>query len=72
MDERRTSFEHDGHRFEIIQRREAGAEQPRIAWTVTMDGAPALEFEGAFPYRDADLRTRILEWYGIQHPQPDA
>jgi hypothetical protein len=31
-----------------------------------MDGAPALEFEGPYPYRDADVRARVLEWYGIQ------
>jgi len=66
MDEHRMSFEHDGHRFEVVERRRERAAEPRLAWSVTMDGAPALEFEGPYPYRDADVKTRVLEWYGIQ------
>ena len=67
MTEHRMSFEHDGHRFEVIERQrgEATAE-PRMKWSVTMDGAPALEFEGPYPYRDADVKARVVEWYGIQ------
>ena len=46
MDVQRMSFEHDGHRFEITERQWAGStSEPRIAWSVTMDGAPALDFE---------------------------
>jgi len=33
---------------------------------VRMDGAPALEFRGPYPYRDEDVRARVLEWYAIQ------
>jgi hypothetical protein len=67
MSEQRMSFEHDGHLFEVVERRPAGVTaEPRVAWSVTMDGVPALEFEGPYPYRDADVRARVLEWYGIQ------
>ena len=67
MTEHRMSFEHDGHHFEVIERRQAGAgTEPRVAWSVAMDGASALEFEGPYPYRDDDVRARVLEWYGIQ------
>ena len=66
MAEHQMSFEHDGHRFEVVERRQGGASEPRVGWTVTMDGAPALEFEGPYPYRDADVKARVLEWYGIQ------
>jgi len=70
MTERRVSFEHDGHRFEAVERqRPAGpAGSPRVAWSVALDGAPALEFEGPYPYRDEDVRRRVLEWYAIQKP----
>jgi hypothetical protein len=71
MDVQRMSFEHDGHRFEITERQWAGStSEPRIAWSVTMDGAPALDFEGPYPYRDADVRARVLEWYAIQRRGP--
>lgn len=70
MSEQRViAFAHDGHRFEAsVQRRSAGAAAggPQVAWVVTMDGAPALEFEGPYPYRDDDVRKRVLEWYAIQ------
>ena len=67
MSEHRVTFEYDGHQFEVSERRRAGVTaEPRVAWSVTMDGAPVLEFEGPYPYRDADVRARVLEWYGIQ------
>ena len=70
MTDRRITFEHDGHRFEAAQseRRsdEPGAVERQVGWVVRMDGAQVLEFHGAYPYRDADVRKRILEWYGIQ------
>jgi hypothetical protein len=68
MGEQRMTFEHDGHHFEIVERLSVSATAPRVAWSVTMDGKPALEFEGPYPYRDADVRARVLEWYGIQRP----
>ena len=68
MTERRVSFEHDGHRFVAVERRAAGTarEEPWFAWSVTLDGGPALQFEGPYPYRDEDVRKRVLEWYAIQ------
>ena len=68
MSDHRISFEHDGHRFEAVeQRRSAGARrEARVAWAVTVDGAPALEFEGPYPYRDDDVQRRVLAWYVIQ------
>ena len=67
MSEQRMTFEHDGHKFEVVERRRAGVTaEPRVAWSVRMDGAPALEFEGPYPYRDGDVRARVLDWYGIQ------
>lgn len=68
MGEQRVTFEHDGHHFEVVERLSGSPSEPRVAWSVTMDGAPALEFEGPYPYRDADVRARVLEWYGIQRP----
>ena len=71
QDTRRFSFEHDGHRFdgtEQVGRTPDGAE-PSVHWVVHMDGAPALEFRGAYPYRDEDVRARVLEWYAIQRPR---
>jgi hypothetical protein len=67
---RRLTFEHDGHRFESTQqasRADEGAE-PSVHWVVLIDGGPALEFRGPHPYRDEDVRKRVLEWYAIQHP----
>ena len=67
--ERHVAFEHDGHRFEAAERRRtsaAAADAARVAWVVTLDGAPALEFEGPYPYRDDDVRKRVVEWYAIQ------
>ena len=67
---RRISFEHDGHRFEGVEatsRTPDGAE-PSVHWVIRMDGAPALEFRGPHPYRDEDVRKRVLEWYAIQQP----
>ena len=67
MDERRVSFEHDGHHFELVEERRAMAgREPQFVWGVTMDGALALEFEGPYPYRDDDVRARVVEWYEIQ------
>ena len=75
---RRIEFEHDGHRFEGIEEvdRMPGAER-ELHWVIHMDGAPALEFRGPHPYRDEDVRARVLEWYAIQRPRasgstPDA
>jgi hypothetical protein len=72
MSDRRITFVHDGHQFEAIQRERRptapGAAEPQIDWTVRMDGEQVLEFHGEYPYRDADVRKRVLEWYGIQKP----
>jgi hypothetical protein len=66
-EQRLIAFAHDGHRFEASVRRRAGAVgEAQVAWVVTMDGAPALEFEGPYPYRDDDVRKRVVEWYEIQ------
>ena len=70
----RISFEHDGHHFdgaESVSATPDGAE-PSFHWTIRMDGAPALEFRGPHPYRDEDVRKRVLEWYAIQQPQRGA
>lgn len=72
MTHHRMQFEHDGHRFEADERESGtapGGAEPRVRWVVRMNGAPALEFEGAFPYRDEDVRKRVLEWYEIQKPR---
>jgi hypothetical protein len=73
MTDRLVTFEHDGHRFEAAERspsaeggRGAGARE--VDWIVWMDGQQVLEFHGEYPYRDADVRKRVLEWYGIQKP----
>ena len=77
MSERTVHFEHDGHRFEAHERRATSAEsgsahtgEERWHWVVAMDGQEQLEFHGAYPYRDEEVRHRILEWYGIQKPRP--
>ncbi len=69
---RTIAFEHDGHRFEAEEQQapaKRAAEEPQVRWCVTMDGAQVLEFHGPFPYRDADVRKRVLEWYEIQKPR---
>ncbi len=70
MTDRRITFEHDGHRFDAVQsEREpaaGGVAERRVEWVVWMDGDRVLEFRGEYPYRDADVRKRVLEWYGIQ------
>ncbi len=69
MSDRRITFEHDGHYFEAVERvRDPAsvAEERQVEWVVWMDGGRVLEFHGEFPYRDADVRKRVLEWYGIQ------
>ncbi len=69
---RQLSFEHDGHRFEAVERvtgaSAARAGEPQMRWDVSMDGRPVLEFRGEYPYRDDDVRRRVVEWYGIQKP----
>lgn len=70
--QRRLEFEHDGHRFEAEEQTAeatSGLAEPQVRWTVQMDGAPALEFQGAFPYRDDDVQKRVVEWYEIQKPR---
>ena len=66
---RRIEFEHDGHRFSVVEERLDGAET-QLRWTVHLDDAstPVLEFRGEYPYRDDDVRRRVVEWYGIQKP----
>ena len=69
---RRVQFEHDGHHFEAEEQTTGavpGRTEPQVRWVVQLDGAPALEFQGAFPYRDEDVRKRVLEWYEIQKPR---
>lgn len=67
---RRIAFVHDGHRFEGIERvcRASTDAEPEVHWTIYMDGQPALEFRGPYPYRDEDVHKRVLEWYAIQRP----
>ena len=71
MSQRRVRFDHDGHRFDAVTI-EAPSSSPtaedQVAWVVRMDDAPALEFHGGYPYRDEDVRRRVLEWYEIQKP----
>lgn len=72
MTGRRMQFEHDGHTFDAEERQDAGsppAGEPQVRWAVRMNGAPVLEFHGAFPYRDDDVRKRVVEWYEIQKPR---
>lgn len=64
----RIAFEHDGHRFEAAEQRADGPDAPAVRWDVRMDGATVLEFRGDYPYRDDDVRRRVLEWYAIQKP----
>ena len=66
--ERRVHFEHDGHHFEAVERVLDGAAEAVMRWDVRMDGATVLEFRGEYPYRDEDVRKRVVEWYGIQKP----
>ena len=69
MSERRITFEHDGHRFEAVERvtdPRARTGEAAVTWAVSMDGVEVLDFHGQYPYRDADVRKRVLEWYGIQ------
>ena len=66
--ERRVHFEHDGHHFEAVERVSGGHGEATMRWDVHMDGATVLEFRGEYPYRDEDIRKRVLEWYGIQKP----
>jgi hypothetical protein len=68
---RRIAFEHDGHRFTGTeqQRRTADGVEPEYHWVIDMDGEHALEFHGPYPYRDDDVRKRVLEWYEIQQPR---
>ena len=71
MSDRRVTFEHDGHRFEAVERvRDPDAPDPQMIWDVRMDGSPVLEFRGEYPYRDGDIEKRVLEWYAIQKPRP--
>jgi hypothetical protein len=73
MSQRRVFFDYDGHRFEAAERvDDLLSADPRLTWDVRMDGATVLEFRGEFPYRDDDVRKRILEWYEIQKPRPGA
>lgn len=73
MTERRIAFEHDGHRFEAVEHEDPPGPPRRaeavVHWEVSMDGAPALEFSGEFPYRDPDVRKRVVEWYETQKPR---
>jgi hypothetical protein len=66
-----SEFDHDGHRFRVHEHTAAAPAgepqaEPWRKWVVTMDGAQVLEFTGPYPYRDSDVRKRILEWYGTQ------
>lgn len=71
MTRRQLRFEYDGHRFEATERvPEPAAPDPQVVWDVRMDGAPALEFRGEYPYRDDDVERRVREWYEIQKPRP--
>jgi hypothetical protein len=74
MTQRRMQFEHDGHSFQADEQRSAGhgASEAHVRWVVRMNGVVRLEFEGAFPYRDEDVRKRVVEWYEIQKPRPAA
>ena len=70
MSDRRITFDHDGHHFEAVESERAparpDAREQQLEWVVRMDGNRVLEFRGEYPYRDADVRKRVLEWYGIQ------
>ena len=68
----RVEFTHDSHRFAIEERTtavpSAHAPDARVEWHVRMDGQTVLEFSGDYPYRDEDLKKRVLEWYALQKP----
>ena len=71
---RTSEFEHDGRRFRVTERHVEAPPgetqtEPRLRWDVSMDGRQVLEFDGPYPYRDGDLRKRILEWYETQKPR---
>jgi hypothetical protein len=71
MTRRRITFVHDGHSFEALEQATGtgGSGNPAgtaVRWDVRMDGTPALEFSGEFPYRDSDVMKRVVEWYEIQ------
>ena len=68
---RRVSFEHDGHSFVASETRgpERAGDERRLRWCVAMDGAEVLEFHGAYPFRDDEVQTRVIEWYEIQKPR---
>lgn len=70
MTERRITFTHDGRRFDATEQVTAPSSgAARYAWRVSMDGRPALEFSGEFPYRDPDVTKRVVEWYETQKPR---
>jgi hypothetical protein len=67
----RLEFIHDHRRFTIEERSRTvpAARAPEsLSWCVKMDGETVLEFSGEYPYRDEDLRKRVLEWYELQKP----
>jgi hypothetical protein len=67
----RLQFVHDGRRFMIEERTTAvpaSSAAQQLSWCVRMDGESVLEFSGEYPYRDEDLRKRVLEWYALQKP----
>ena len=67
----RMQFLHDGRRFTIEERTTAvpaSSAAQRLSWCVRMDDESVLEFSGEYPYRDEDLRKRVLEWYALQKP----
>lgn len=71
MSRQHFTFTHDGHRFAVEEQSSAGvtdahAPDARVTWCVRMDGASVLEFRGDFPYREDDLKKRVLEWYALQ------
>ena len=71
MTTQRYEFTHDGHRFTVEEesssgRADAHAPDAHVTWCVRMDGESVLEFRGDFPYREDDLRKRVLEWYELQ------
>ena len=69
---RRIAFDHDGHRFVAAETRAPSrtGHDGHLRWCVTMDGADVLEFHGAYPFRDDEVQTRVIEWYEIQKPRP--
>ena len=69
---RQIAFHHDGHRFDATEWVGTSPDrvEKQVHWVVHMDCAPALEFRGPYPFRDQDVRHRVLEWYAIQGPRP--